>query len=41
MQIFIKTLEGTTITLDVDNSTTLEQLKQKIELEDDYHPKLI
>lgn len=31
MQIFVKTLTGKTITLDVDSSTTIEQLKTQIQ----------
>ena len=31
MQIFIKTLTGKTITLDVESSDTVEQIKQKIQ----------
>ena len=31
MQIFVKTLEGNTITLDVEPSDTIENVKQKIE----------
>ena len=31
MQIFIKTLTGKTITLDVDSAHTIEQLKQQIQ----------
>jgi len=31
MQIFIKTLTGKTITLDVDHSETIELIKQKIQ----------
>ena len=31
MQIFIKTLTGKTITLDVDSSDTIENIKQKIQ----------
>jgi ubiquitin C len=31
MQIFVKTLTGKTITLDVDSSDTLETVKQKIQ----------
>jgi ubiquitin len=31
MQIFVKTLTGKTITLDVDSSSTIEQLKQQIQ----------
>ena len=31
MQIFVKTLEGKTITLDVEPSDTIENVKQKIE----------
>lgn len=31
MQIFTKTLEGKTITLDVEPSDTLENVKQKIQ----------
>lgn len=30
MQIFVKTLTGKTITLDVENSDTIENLKTKI-----------
>ena len=30
MQIFVKTLTGKTITLDVDSSDTIESVKQKI-----------
>ena len=31
MQIFVKTLTGKTITLDVDSSDTIKNMKQKIE----------
>ena len=31
MQIFVKTLNGKTITLDVDPSDTIENIKQKIQ----------
>lgn len=31
MQIFVKTLTGKTITLDVDSSDTIEAVKQKIQ----------
>lgn len=31
MQIFVKTLTGKTITLDVDSATSIEQLKQQIQ----------
>lgn len=31
MQIFVKTLTGKTITLDVDSSDTIENVKQKIQ----------
>lgn len=31
MQIFIKTLTGKTITLDVDSSDTIDNVKQKIQ----------
>ena len=31
MQIFIKTLTGKTITLDVESSDTIENIKQKIQ----------
>ena len=30
-QIFVKTLTGKTITLDVDGSSTIEQIKQQIQ----------
>jgi ubiquitin len=30
MQIFVKTLTGKTITLDVESSDSIEQIKQKI-----------
>jgi len=30
-QIFVKTLTGKTITLDVDSSDTIENIKQKIQ----------
>ena len=30
-QVFVKTLTGKTITLDVDASTTIEQVKQQIQ----------
>nr|AAG45228.1 ubiquitin-like protein [Spodoptera litura nucleopolyhedrovirus] len=30
MQIFVKTLTGKTVTVDVENTDTVEQLKQKI-----------
>ena len=32
MQIFVKTLTGKTITLDVDSSDTIETVKQKIQV---------
>ena len=32
MQIFVKTLTGKTITLDVDSSDTIENVKQKIQV---------
>jgi hypothetical protein len=32
MQIFVKTLTGKTITLDVESSDTIENVKQKIHL---------
>lgn len=31
MQIFVKTLTGKTITLDVESADTIEQVKQKIQ----------
>ena len=31
MQIFVKTLTGKTITLDVESSDSIEQIKQKIQ----------
>ena len=31
MQIFVKTLTGKTITLDVDSADTIENVKQKIQ----------
>ena len=31
MQIFVKTLTGKTITLEVESSDTIEQVKQKIQ----------
>lgn len=31
MQIFVKTLTGKTITLDVENNDTIESVKQKIQ----------
>lgn len=31
MQIFIKTLTGKTITLEVDPSDTIQQIKQKVQ----------
>jgi len=31
MQIFVKTLTGKTITLDVESADTIEQVKQKME----------
>ena len=31
MEIFIKNLEGKTITLDVDSSETIESIKQKVQ----------
>lgn len=31
MQIFVKTLTGKTITLEVENSDTIDQVKQKIQ----------
>jgi hypothetical protein len=32
MQIFVKTLTGKTITLDVDSSDSIENVKQKIQV---------
>ena len=37
MQIFIKTLTGKTITLDVDSSDTVENIKQKIQDKEGEH----
>lgn len=31
MQIFVKTLTGKTITLDIDSSSTIEEIKQQIQ----------
>jgi ubiquitin len=38
MQIFLKTLNGKTITLDVDPSDTVGGLKQKIQAKEGIHP---
>ena len=38
MQIFIKTLTGKTITLEVDHNDTIDAVKQKIMDKEEYHP---
>ncbi len=37
MQIFVKTLTGKTITLDVDSSDSIENVKQKIQDKEGRH----
>ncbi len=34
MQIFVKTLRGTTITLELESSDTIENIKQKVQEEE-------
>jgi len=38
MQIFVETLAGKTITLDVEGSDSIENVKQKIQDKDSRHP---
>ena len=38
MQLFIKTLTGKTLTLEVEGTDTVEDVKLKIEDKEDYHP---
>jgi ubiquitin-large subunit ribosomal protein L40e len=39
IQIFVKTLTGKTITLEVDKDTTIELVKQKIQDKEGKNPK--
>ena len=39
MQIFVKTLTGKNMTLDVDSSDTIETVKQKIQGKEQIEPK--
>ena len=39
MQIFVKTLEGKTITLDVEPDDTIDIVKQKIQEEESFPPE--
>ena len=39
MQIFVKTLEGETITLDVEPDDTIDIVKQKIQEEESFPPE--
>jgi ubiquitin len=40
MQIFVKTLTGKTITLEVESSDIIGEIKQKIDDKEDFHPKM-
>lgn len=40
MQIFVKTLTGKNMTLDVDSSDTIETVKQKIQDQEQIEPKV-